>query len=134
MIQMQAMAARMACARMTTQRLKILHDSVEQASCLLARSQWERKAAAHAEIFNLLAGVGDPGLAPVLSDGAEYMHDLMLAVGRAAAGMIVSSRQRLLAHIRAEDGDGAALEMEDHLRGLHFMWRLAHVSAGATRA
>jgi hypothetical protein len=39
--------------------------------------------------------------------------------------MITSSRQRLLARLRAGDADGAALEMEDHLRILHYMCRLA---------
>ena len=42
-----------------------------------------------------------------------------------ADGMIVSSRRRLLAHICAGDSEGAALEMERHLRGLLYMWRLA---------
>jgi DNA-binding FadR family transcriptional regulator len=132
MIRAQAMAARIACARMTTPHLRALHDSVEHAVCLTARSQWERKAAAHAEIFDLLADVvDDPVLVPMLSGGAGYMSDLMVAVGRAADGMIASSRKRLLAHMRAGDGDGAALEMEKHLRGLHYMWRLAQSSAGA---
>jgi hypothetical protein len=105
MIQMLASAARIACARMATQRLKVFSDSVEQASWLLARSQWERKAAAHTEIFDLLAEVVD-GLAPALRNGAGCRHDLMLAAGRAADGMIVSSRQRLLTHIRVGGGDG----------------------------
>ena len=39
--------------------------------------------------------------------------------------MIVSSRRRLLAHMRAGDGEGAALEMERRLGGLLYMWRLA---------
>jgi DNA-binding FadR family transcriptional regulator len=55
----------------------------------------------------------------------------MLAVGRGADGMIASSRKRLLAHLRARDGEGAALEMEKHLRSLHYMWRLAQSSDGA---
>ncbi len=54
---------------------------------------------------------------PLLTGGAGYMREVMLAVGRAADGMIVSSRRRLLAHLRAGDGDGAALEMERHLGG-----------------
>ena len=33
-----------------------------------------------------------------------------------ADGMIVSSRRRLLAHMRAGDSEGAALEMKGHLR------------------
>jgi DNA-binding GntR family transcriptional regulator len=48
----------------------------------------------------------------------------MLAVGRTADGMIVNSR-RLLAHMRAGDGDAAALEMERHLRVLLYMRRVA---------
>ena len=51
MIQAQAMAARIACARMTILHLTELHDSVERACRLAARSQWDRKAAAHAEFF-----------------------------------------------------------------------------------
>jgi DNA-binding GntR family transcriptional regulator len=39
--------------------------------------------------------------------------------------MTVSSRRRLLAHLRAGDGDAAALEMERHLRSLLYMRRLA---------
>jgi hypothetical protein len=65
------MATRIACLRMTAQHLEALHHSVEHASCLPARSQWDRKAGAHAEIFYLLADVADdPVLAPVLSGSA----------------------------------------------------------------
>ncbi len=122
MIQAQAMAARIACARMTTLDLRALHDSVERACRLAGRSQWDRKAAAHAEIFSLLAdAVDDPLLAPLLSGGAGYVRELMLAVGRAG----------LLASLRAGDGERAALEMEKHLRGLLYMWRLALPSSRA---
>ena len=62
LIQVQAMAARIACLRMTAQHLKALHDSV-------------------------------------------------------------------LAHMRAGNADEAALEMEKHLRGLRYMWRLTRCSA-----
>jgi hypothetical protein len=53
LILLQAMATRAACARMTAQHLGTLHDSVEHASCLRSRSPWDRRAAAHAEIFAL---------------------------------------------------------------------------------
>ena len=130
LIQIHAMAARIACLRMTAQHLKVLHDSVEHASCLPARSHWDRKAAAHAEIFLLLADAADdPILAPVLGNGDGSVHHLMLTVGRAADGMIAGSRQRLLAHLRAGNAEEAALEMEKHLRALHYMWRLTRRSA-----
>jgi GntR family transcriptional regulator, transcriptional repressor for pyruvate dehydrogenase complex len=126
MIQAQAKAVRIACARMTTLDLTELNDSLERACKLRGRSQWGRKAAEHAEIFSLLADlVDDPLLAPLLTGGAVYVREVMLAVGRAADGMIVSSRRRLLAHMRAGNGEEAALEMEKHLRGLLYMWRLA---------
>jgi len=126
MIQAQATAVRIACARMTLPHLTEFHDSVERACGLTARSQWDRKAAAHAEIFRLLADVVDDSLlAPLLTGGTGFIRELMLAVGRAADGMIVSSRRRLLVHLGAGDGEGAALEMERHLRVLLYMWRLA---------
>jgi len=37
----------------------------------------------------------------------------------------LSSRRRLLRQLRAWDADGAAREMEHHLKGLHYMGRLA---------
>lgn len=90
-----ALATRAACSRMTAQNLKALQDSVGQARSLPARLCWDRKATAHAQIYNLLADViaDRPGPAMFLS--------------------------------RAGDADGAAAEMEQHLRRLHFMGRLA---------
>jgi DNA-binding GntR family transcriptional regulator len=106
LIQVQAMATRIACLRMTAQHLTALRDTVERASCLPARSDWDRKAAAHAEIFHLPADVADdPVVLPVHSAGAGFAHDLMLTVGRAADGMIASSRRRLLSHLRARRRD-----------------------------
>jgi len=132
MIQALAMSARAACA-LTSLELRALHDSVERACCLAGSLPWDRKAAAHAEIFSLLADmVDDRSQAPLLAAGPGYVLELMLAVGRVADGMIVSSRRRLLARLRAGDGEAAALEMENHLRGLLYMWRLALSSSQGT--
>ncbi len=131
MIQTQAMAARIACARMTVVRLTALHDSVERACGFAARSQWDRKAAAHAEIFSQLADVADD---PRLTESAAFAHELILAVGRAADGMIISSRRRLLSHLHAGDSEKAELEMEKHLRALLYMRRLALPSSTGLRA
>jgi DNA-binding FadR family transcriptional regulator len=119
----QAMAARIASQRITGPALQLLLDSVDRACGLPARPGWELKAAAHAEIFRLLADVAGDRVAADRQAG--LIGDLMRAVGPAANGMIASSRRRLLARLRAGDADGAALEMENHLRALHYMWRLA---------
>ena len=125
-----ALATRAACSRMTAQHLKALQDSVGQARTLPARFAWDRKATAHAQILNLLADVitDHPVPALLLNRAVGAIHDLMLTVGPAADGIVLSSRRRLLDLIRAGDADGAAAEMEQHLRRLHFMWRLSRSS------
>ena len=125
LIRVQAIAARLACEQMTEAALRALRDSVDRASCLPARPGWERKATAHAEIFGLLADVAGDRAARLSDSPAAAMRELILTVGPTADGMIASSRQRLLAHLSAGEADGAALEMEAHLRILHYMWRLA---------
>ena len=56
-IELYAHVAHTACLRMTPQHLAALQSSLDQTSCLSARLQWDRKATAHAEMFNLLADV-----------------------------------------------------------------------------
>jgi hypothetical protein len=124
------MATSGACVRMTAPHLKALQDCVGQACCLPAGLAWDRRAAAHAQIFNLLADVAadHPVPASVSTEAVGTLYGLMVAVGPAADGMIKSSRRRLMALIRAGDADGASAEMEHHLRGLRFMARLAGIA------
>lgn len=127
----QVTAARVACEQMTGPALDLLLDSMDRACRVPARPGWERKADAHAEIFRLLADIaGSPATADEHSDPVLLIRDLMHTVGPAASGMITGSQRRLLACLRAGDADGAAREMEDHLRTLHFLGRLA---SGAAR-
>jgi hypothetical protein len=126
MISVLSAATRIACGQMTMQHLDALQASLEQTSGLPARPDWGRKATAHAELFNVLGGLtGDCDLALLVSSAARRLHDLVLTVGPAADGIILSSRRRLLRQLRTWDADGAAREMEHHLRGLHYMGRLA---------
>ena len=121
----QALAARTACEQMTAPAMKRLLDSVERASSLPTRPGWERKAAAHAEFFHLLADVAGDRAAGTLTGQTRLISDLMRTAGPAVNGMITSSRRRLLTRLRAGDADGAELEVEQHLRILHYMGRLA---------
>lgn len=124
------LATRIACQRMTPPHLKALRDSVEQARCLPTRTAWDRKATAHAEIVNHLAdAAADPVLALLVRNVPGELYDLMVTVGPAASGIVASSRRRLLALIKAGDADRAAREMEQHLKGLLWMRRLARCRA-----
>jgi hypothetical protein len=80
LIETQVIAIRIACGQMTTPHLKAWQDSVEQACRVPAAFPWDRKAAAHAEIFNVLAErVNDPLVASVLSTGVGLTYDLTVA-------------------------------------------------------
>ena len=119
-IGVQATAARVAWHQLTELTVMAVCESVERAVSLPARPEWERKAAAHAELFDLIAAASDtPSVATTL------LCDLMLRVGPGADGLITNSRRRLIAYLRARDLEGAAREMETHLRVLDFMGRLA---------
>jgi DNA-binding GntR family transcriptional regulator len=126
MISLLSAATRIACTQMTPQHLNDLHASVEQASCLSARHDWERKATAHAELFTMLGDLtGDRDLARLVTSATGRLQDLVMTVGPAADGIILNSRHRLLRELRASDADGAAREIERHLGCLRFMGRLA---------
>jgi DNA-binding GntR family transcriptional regulator len=130
LIRVQAIATGATCEQLSGPALQALFESVERAASLPSRPGWEVKATAYAQTFRLLADAADgrPAMARVLSGATRLTRDLMITVGPAANGMIISSRRRLLAHLRAGDAPGAALEMENHLRVLHYMWRLASPS------
>jgi DNA-binding GntR family transcriptional regulator len=133
LIRVCAVAARVACRRMTPRCLKALHDSVEQACCLPSGFDWDRKAAAHAEIVNLLAdAAADPALAVLVRDIPGPLHALMVTVGPAAGGIIAGSRRRLLTLLQAGDADGTAREMEQHLGGLLWIRRVSRHPALST--
>jgi DNA-binding FadR family transcriptional regulator len=127
-IRTTAACLRMACEQMTAPALEMLRDSVGCAASLPTRSGWEHKAAAHAEIFRLLAEIADEPAARNPGGGAGFIGELMRAVGPGANGMITSSRRRLLEHLCARDVGSAEQEMETHLRALHYMWRLTWAS------
>jgi DNA-binding FadR family transcriptional regulator len=129
-----ASSAEIACGRMSPPCLRALRESFEKACRLSADAGWERKAAAHSAFFTVLAdAIGDPVVAPVLVSGAELAYDLMIMAGRAADGIVINSRRRLLECLRVGDARGAALELEEHLRILHVMGRLTGRRRGARR-
>jgi DNA-binding GntR family transcriptional regulator len=125
LIEMQAMAIRAICGRLTSAHLQGIRRSVEQACLIPKHLGWDRRATAHAEIFALLADAADdPVLAQILNSGTGISHYLMITAGPSAAGVTANSRKRLLAYLTAHDPDGAACEMEDYLRILSIMGRL----------
>jgi hypothetical protein len=104
MISLLSAATRIACGQLTSQHLNALHVSIEQASCLAARPDWEHKATAHAELLTMLGDLtGDRDLARLVNSAAGRLHDLVMTLGPVADGIILSSRRRLLRQLSAKD-------------------------------
>jgi hypothetical protein len=81
-------------------------------------------------LFTALSdGACDRYAALVLRYGAELAYGLMIGAGHAADVIVVNSRRRMLAHLRAGDAAEATCEMENHLSALNFMGRLAITDA-----
>jgi len=134
LIRAQASAAEIVCGRMSPRSLTALRESIEAACRLPADAGWERKAAAHAAFLTVLAeAANDPVVAPVLIGGSELAYEMMLKAGRAANGIVTNSRYRFLDCLRTGDAEGAALELEEHLRILQFMCRLAGARTSSRR-
>jgi GntR family transcriptional regulator, transcriptional repressor for pyruvate dehydrogenase complex len=133
LIQILALVARIACGAVTSSGRAALQASLDQACSIPPSFGWERKAAAHAEFFTALAdAAGDPCSAPVLNHGAGFAYDLMIGAGRAADGMVISSRRRMLIHLRAGHPEQAAREVEKHLQILYSMNRLVPSTSSAS--
>jgi hypothetical protein len=114
------------CAALTSAGQAALQASLDQACAIRAEYRWERRAAAHAEFFTALSdGACDRYAALVLRYGAELAYGLMIGAGHVSDVIVVNSRKRMLAHLRAEDAAEATREMENHLSALNFMSRLA---------
>ena len=129
LIEIQEMAVRTICGRLTAVQLQEMQRSVEQACLIPKHIGWDRKATAHAELFILLAdSAGDSVLAQVLNLGAGIAHHLMVTAGPSAAGITANSCKRILACLSTGDSDGAAREVEGYLRILKFIGRLTATS------
>ncbi len=130
LIPVLATATHLACMTITSPAQTALRANLDRACDMPAGLGWDRKAAAHAGFFTALAdAAGDLCAAPVLRQGAGIAYDLMINAGRAADAIVINSRKRMLGYIGAGDAEQAALEMEEHLRILQFMSRLATPSA-----
>jgi GntR family transcriptional regulator, transcriptional repressor for pyruvate dehydrogenase complex len=111
---LQAEFARAACFQRSENDLRVLRESIDQASRL--DGGWEGRAGAHAQFHCLLADASGGGayamLARLISDS---VRDLMRAAGPDAEDVIVAAHRRLVACVEERDADGATWEMERFL-------------------
>lgn len=111
--------ARLACARRTNEDLAALTANVEAAEAATAAGDVERRAEVNYEFHRLLARAARNPVLTVITDALmEMTRHFVDRVGYMPNRYVMPSRRRLLAHLRAKDGEAAAAEMASMLKRL----------------
>ena len=111
--------ARLACARRTAADLKALEANVSEAEAATKAGDPGRRAEIHYEFHSLLARAAKNPVLIILTDALmEMTRHFVEAVGYQPNPYVMPSRKRLLAALRAKDGEAAAKEMASMLKRL----------------
>ena len=111
--------ARLACARRTAADLKALEANVAEAEAASKAGDLGRRAEIHYEFHSLLARAAKNPVLTILTDALmEMTRHFVEAVGYRPNPYVMPSRKRLLAALRAKDGQSAAKEMASMLKRL----------------
>jgi GntR family transcriptional repressor for pyruvate dehydrogenase complex len=111
--------ARLACARRTKEDLAALEANVAAAEEATVRGDVANRALVNYEFHRLLARAARNPVLTILTDALmEMTRHFVESVGYMPNKYVMPSRHRLLACLRAKDGDSAAKEMESLLKRL----------------
>jgi len=111
--------ARLACARRTKDDLAALERNVEAAEAATAAGDVDRRAQINYEFHRLLARAAKNPVLIILTDAMmEMTRHFVESVGYMPNRYVMPSRRRLLASLRAKDGEAAATEMKSLLQRL----------------
>jgi DNA-binding FadR family transcriptional regulator len=111
--------ARLACARRTQEDLAALEANVAAAEEATAKGDVVSRALINYEFHRLLARAARNPVLIIITDALmEMTRHFVESVGYMPNKYVMPSRHRLLASLRAKDGDTAAKEMEGMLKRL----------------
>jgi DNA-binding FadR family transcriptional regulator len=111
--------ARLACARRSKEDLAALEANVAAADEATAKGDVAGRASINYEFHRLLARAARNPVLIILTDALmEMTRHFVESVGYMPNRYVMPSRHRLLACLRAQDGDAAAQEMESMLKRL----------------
>jgi DNA-binding FadR family transcriptional regulator len=113
----------LACRRATEADLAELAANIDAAERLTAAGHLEDKAVLNIDFHNILArATGNPVLALIMDPLTDLVDRLSRQVDADETEEIIRSRRRFLALLRARDAEGAAAEMDAHLKRLHRLY------------
>jgi DNA-binding FadR family transcriptional regulator len=111
--------ARLACARRSKEDLAALEANVAAADAATAEGDVANRALINYEFHRLLARAARNPVLIILTDALmEMTRHFVESVGYMPNKYVMPSRHRLLACLRAKDGEAAAKEMEGMLKRL----------------
>jgi GntR family transcriptional regulator, transcriptional repressor for pyruvate dehydrogenase complex len=115
--------ARVACERATEEDLDVLEANVDQAQSYGEAGEWERRSEVNHEFQNLLAAAcHNPLLLMVQHSITDVVSEIVAAAGPIQDDWLLESKRKLVSYIRARDPDGAAQQMESHLKMVSAVW------------
>lgn len=126
--------ARLACARRTREDLVALEANVTEAEEATARGDVVERARVNYEFHRLLARAARNPVLIVITDALmEMTRHFVEEIGYMPNRYVMPSRRRLLAHVRARQGDAAAREMASMLKRLQRFHLAAYEREGKDR-
>lgn len=126
--------ARLACERRTDDELSILEDNVKEAEDAVRAGDVKRRTMVNLEFYRVLARMTHNPLLEVITDAVmtvtlKFVEEFM----RTSDVTVMPFRRRLLADLRARDGDAAAEHMREHLLKLQKVY-LSEIAARSRAA
>lgn len=138
-IWLEGMVVRVASERLTVEELDALDANVQAAAAAYKAGDFALSAKLHRDFHTMLgAATHNPVVAIMMEGVMEVMGKFVESIGPSDKVSTLSSRRRLLKHLRERDADAAVAEMTRFLERLHadYMerWNSRQVPAAARAA
>ena len=112
------------CERADEAMLDRLEENIDEADAISAyEADRHRRAIVNLQFHQLLAeATGNPVIEEMMAPVMEIMRQVVLVLGPTEDDTVISSRRRLLSHLRRRDAAAALAEMNAYLAVMHDLW------------
>lgn len=124
---------RLACERRDADDLAAMEQNIELVAELTREGRLDERALANVEFDNLLAAATkNPVLIAFMRSITAVSQEVVLRLGVTEGDVVLRSHRLVLKHVRAQDADAAAAEMQRHINRIHKHWVDGQYSLKAT--
>jgi GntR family transcriptional regulator, transcriptional repressor for pyruvate dehydrogenase complex len=109
--------ARLACERWTDEDMYALQDNVRRTQEAAAKGDHATRARINIEFHKILARASKNPILVLFTDSmVDMVREFLQVLGAMPNEFALASRERMLKHLSARDGEAASTEMDDYLR------------------